>query len=220
MLGPSAITYSHMRHVYKLTKRALQHEQKMSHKLFSRIEQETLLLAALCHDFGEAVLDKNSVGDIPAPKKRAQDEKIEQRVFKQVLKSLKLNQKLKDKMWRSYYEVCHNKNSRLYEFFHLIEHIDYMDTGLRVHKNLTNGKNKLKRGKHIIGQILAFSIPVLANYEHNRHHSAHHFLRSREEQIHEMFRYSIIEYRKSEQLNKVLIGIDAALISWKDYLKS
>jgi len=67
------------------------------------MEQETLLLAALCHDFGEAILDDKSVGDVPAPKKKAQDEKIEQRVFRQVLKSLKLNPKLKVKMWKSYY---------------------------------------------------------------------------------------------------------------------
>lgn len=217
MLGPSSITYSHMKHVYNLTKRALLHEQKMSHKLFSRMEQETLLLAALCHDFGEAVLDKNSVGDVPASKKKAQDEKIEQRVFKQVLKSLELNPKLKVKMWKSYYEVCHNKNSRLYKFFHLIEHVDYMDTALRVHSNLTNGKNILKRGKHIIGQILAFSIPVLASSEQNRHHSAHHFLRSRKEKIHKMFSYSIVEYRKAEKRNRVFVGIDLALISWTRY---
>ncbi len=219
MLGPSAITYSHMKHVYKLTKRALLHEQKISHKLFSRMEQETLLLAALCHDFGEAILDDKSVGDVPAPKKRALDEKIEQRVFKQVLKSLNLNSKLKSKMWMSYREVCHNKKSRLYKFFHFIEHIDYMDTGLTTYKNLASGKNKLKRGKHLIGQILAFSIPVLANSDHN-HNSTHHFLRTREEKISEMFKYCIVEYRKAEKLKRVILGIDVAVVTWQNYLKS
>ncbi len=220
MLGPSAITYSHMKHVYGLAKRFMHHELELNPKKFSQIEQETLLLAAVCHDFGEAILDSKSIGDVPATKKRAQDEKIEQRVFKQVLKSLELNPKLKAKMWKSYYEVCHNKNSRLYMFFHLIEHIDYMDTALRVHKNLTNGKNKLKRGKRIIGQILAFSIPVLANPEQNQHHSAHHFLRSRKEKIHEMFSYSVAQYRKLEKQKQVFVGIDLALISWRNYLGS
>lgn len=220
MLGPSSITYSHMKHVYNLTKRALLHEQKVSHKLFSRAEQETLLLASLCHDFGEAILDKNSVGDIPAPKKIAQDEKIEQRVFKQVLKSLELNPKLKAKMWKSYYEVCHNKNSRLYKFFHLIEHIDYMDTGLKVFKNLSTGKSRLKRGKHLIGQILTFSIPLLVDSEKNNHHSTRHFVRSKKAKIHEMFKYCIVEYRRAERLNRVILGIDVALVTWQEYLKT
>lgn len=220
ILGPSAITYSHMRHVYKLTQKAIKHEQKISHERFSRIQQETLLLAALCHDFGEAILDNNSVGDVPATKKEARHEKMEQLVFKQVLSSLRLNPKLKAKMWKSYYEVCHNKNSPLYKFFHLIEHMDYMDTGLTVFKNLSRGKNKLKRGKHIIGQILTFSIPLLVDSEKNSHHSTRHFVRTRKEIIHEMFRYVIRDYRKAEKLGKVILGIDIAYVAWQDYLKS
>ena len=218
MLGPSAITYSHMKHVYKLTKKALQNELKISPKKFSRVEQESVLLAALCHDFGEAILDEKSVGDIPAPKKKAQHDIIEQHVFKQVLSSLKLNPKLKAKMWKSYYEVCHNKNSPLYKFFHIVEHIDYMDTGLRVYKNLVGGKNALKRGHHLIGQILTFSVPILVESE--SYHSAHQFTRINKVQIHEMFKHCVVEYRKAERLNQVILGIDDAYATWQKYLKS
>lgn len=219
MLGPSAITYSHMKHVYNLTLKALKQELKISPKRFSKSEQETLLLASLCHDFGEALIDNDSVGDVPAPKKNAQHDKVEQRVFKQVLESLELNLKLKTKMWKAYYEVCHDKNSPLYAFFHFIEHIDYMDTGLTTYKNLASGKNKLKRGKHLIGQILVFSIPVLANSDHN-HNSAHHFTRTRQVEIHEMFKYCIVEYRKAERLGRVILGIDTAFSRWQTYPKS
>lgn len=220
ILGPSAVTYSHMKHVYKLTKKSLQHELRMNPKLFSRVEQEMLLLASVCHDFGEAILDEKSVGDVPATKKRAQDEKIEQRVFKQVLSSLKLNPRLKVKLWKSYFEVCHKKNSPLFKFFHLVEHIDYMDTGLTAYKNLANGKSKLKRGKHLIGQILTFSIPLLVNPGKNFHHSTRDFIKSKKKDIHDMFEYVIHDYRKAERLNLVILGIDVAFVAWQDYIKS
>lgn len=192
----------------------------MNPKLFSRAEQETLLLASVCHDFGEAILDEKSVGDVPATMKRAQDEKIEQRVFKQVLGSLKLNPRLKVKLWKSYFEVCHKKSSPLYKFFLLVEHIDYMDTGITAYKNLSNGKNRLKRGTHLIGQILTFSIPLLVNPEKNFHHSTHVFIRSKKEDIHDMFKYVIDDYRKAEKQGRVILGIDTAHVAWKGYLKS
>jgi len=94
-----------------------------------------------------------------------------------------------------------------------------MDTALRVHGNLTDGENELKRGKHLIGQILTFSIPVLVNPDLNRHHSMHHFLRTKKKKINEMFKYCITEYRKAEKLNVVILGIDTVFIAWENYIK-
>jgi len=220
MLGPSAVTYSHMKHVYKITKKALELEQKISNKRFGPIEQETLLLAALSHDFGEAILDDKSVGDIPAPKKDPKHEKTEQLVFKQVLKSLKLDPKLKLKMWKCYRDVCHNKSSRLYKFFHLIEHIDYMDTGIRVCRNISSGKNKLKQSRYLIGQILTFSIPLLVDDKKNNYDSTRSFIVLNKETIHEMFEYCIVEYRKAQKQNQVILGIDSAYSTWRRFLMS
>lgn len=220
VLGPSAITYSHMKHVYKLTKRALDHETQMNPKSHTSLEREMLLLASLCHDFGEAVLDQTSVGDVPAPLKKPDHEKKEREVFKKVLKSLELESKLKQKLLKSYLEVCHNKNSHLFKYFHLIEHIDYLDTGLHIYRSLTRLNKTLKRGKYVIGQILTFSIPILVDEKRNHHPSTRRFIYTKRHEITAMFKFCANEYRKAESQKKVIPGIDVAFMRWQQYSKA
>ncbi len=214
VLGPSGITLSHLKQVYMLTRKLLQHEVRVHPRRFSRADQEMLLIAALVHDFGEAILDEQSVGDIPAPLKGAEHDRREKKVFRQVLALLALKAPLKKKIWTSYLNACHNKKPHLHQFFHLIEHIDYLDTGIRVYENTKKRRLPIRRGAHLIGQILTFSIPLLVNYSKNLYPSTHAFLRKRQRTISSMFHETKSEYLRAEKKRIVISGFESAYEAW------
>lgn len=215
VLGPSGVTLSHLKQVYAITQQLLQHEARVHPRRFSRADQEMLLIAALVHDFGEAILDEQSVGDIPAPLKGAEHDRREKKVFRQVLALLALKAPLKKKIWTSYLNACHNKKPHLHQFFHLIEHIDYLDTGIRVYENTKKRRLPIRRGAHLVGQILTFSIPLLVNYSRNLYPSTHAFLRKRHRIISAMFLSTRAPYLRAEKRRTVIAGFASAHSAWE-----
>lgn len=105
VLGPSAVTYSHMKFVHKITMRFLKDEVAADHEKFTINDRQTLLLAAACHDFGEAIIDDNGIGDIALIFKNKKHEEIERKVFIQVLDLMDLDKSLKRNLIDSYAKV-------------------------------------------------------------------------------------------------------------------
>lgn len=161
VLGPSAITFSHMQYMYKVVSSFLRIELKMNPKKINGGDQNKLLLAAACHDFGEAIIDNNGIGDIPDPLKTKEHQLIEQKIFYDVLKILPLKKSLKEEFALAYEEVIVDENSLLHSYFRTIEQLEYIMTAMNVVR-ASKKRVYITNGKLLVGDVLSNSlIPVL-----------------------------------------------------------
>lgn len=195
VLGPSGVTFYHMEDLYELTSFFLKIDSNKTNKIKPR-EQRKLLTAVVCHDFGEAILQGNGIGDIPDPLKTKAHENIEKKIFYQVIKTLDLNEKLKKEMTTAYEEVVMDESSQLHSYFRSVENFDYILTALRVVK-FAKRRIYLTNGKILVGNVLARSVPYMINGPIHNFYSFRFLLDKKASQISSAFNYSLDYFRRA-----------------------
>lgn len=163
ILGPSAATYTHMQYLYYFLSNFLKNELSRDPALFNREKQRVLLMASSCHDFGEAIIDGEGIGDIAAPLKNKKHEEKEREMFERVLGLLKLDKNIISELKEAYQNVVVENSSHLHRFFRAVEKTEYIDTILKTYKKCTNGY-KLVNQKLLIRQVLSYDLPFVIEY--------------------------------------------------------
>ncbi|HEY4496692.1 MAG TPA: hypothetical protein VI432_00905 [Candidatus Paceibacterota bacterium] len=218
-LGPSAITYSHMIYMHALVNYLLHRELTSNPGLFTADEHRELLLAAACHDFGEAIINGEGIGDVSDPYKNEELEEKEADMFQRVLFSLDLDSELKKEMFNSYQSVIRGGNKKMYDYFRGVEQMEYIMTGSNIFRQKEN--IKIKNGAILIGSVLAVSIkPTIEKAK--KFLSIREILSKNKKAITGMFKHSKEKYTKirNPMLKKPGAAISPALKSWQQYRKS
>ena len=216
VLGPSANSFTHMPYVYKFLRKMIATELQISPNFFTKEEQKTLLLAAACHDFGEAVINGQGVGDIIIIWKKPYHEEQEHKVFDEVLAMLKLPKKLKGEISTAYNIVMREKTNRLGHYFNAIEKTEYLDTILKVYRNHL-AENRIKNRQLLIGQVLTTYIPPLI--EHTEQYvSIKKYLGKNRHFISSAFKYTYRDYVNHDPTDKRYVkGIETSLQKWTEF---
>jgi hypothetical protein len=125
---------------------------------FSFEEQEILLLAGLCHDWGEAIS-----GDVSYALKTTADKEAELKAQAEIIGKLFLNDQSQIFLAKlnQAFEITNNCDSKLGRAFNAIERLGYLRTGLLAQKR---GKRAETEGKIELSQNLQWlAVDVLIN---------------------------------------------------------
>lgn len=117
MLGEDVNNRTHMMRAYKLTRWAMSHED------LSPLDKERMGLAAMVHDWGEAI-----VGDTPDPLKTAEGERLERIAWGTVASSLLGKHKAMELAIATDSIVFPQRQNKLSRLWRAIEYMGYFET--------------------------------------------------------------------------------------------
>ncbi|MBP6994150.1 HD domain-containing protein [Candidatus Woesebacteria bacterium] len=166
MLGADVNNLEHMRLTYGLTRQFIRYcndapEGQTRELTFSHEEQEDLLLTAIVHDWGEAV-----VGDITFDKKTDIDEAEEQTSIQRIISELfPETPDIRTRIHKVVTDVLPNRESKLGKAFNAIERIGYLRTGLNALGSLEEVEEENKDNlRWLTNNVLLNQIPTLLKY--------------------------------------------------------
>lgn len=126
-LGADVNNLEHMRLTYGLTRQFIRYQNMYGEDVLSQADQEDLLLAAISHDWGEAV-----VGDVMFDLKTAAVENDESSAIRQIIHEMFGNggEELPVRVEQVISDIVENHETRLGQMFRVIEQLGYLRTGL------------------------------------------------------------------------------------------
>lgn len=126
-LGADVNNLEHMRLTYGLTRQFIKYQNMYGEDVLNREDQEDLLLAAISHDWGEAV-----VGDVMFDLKTQKIETDESSAIRNIIHEMFGNggDELPARVEQVICEVVENRDTRLGQMFRVIERLGYLRTGL------------------------------------------------------------------------------------------
>lgn len=123
-------------------------------------DKEKILATALIHDWGEIVLDGDSLGDVSFDQKNSVHEKKEMVVFQRVVSGLP--DEKRDYLLFLYQDIAKNPHTPLGKIFNAIERIGYLKTALRAYHGV-DGK-KIENWQGLTGNVLSNQMRPLVDY--------------------------------------------------------
>ncbi|HEX7042349.1 MAG TPA: hypothetical protein VF189_03800 [Patescibacteria group bacterium] len=156
LLGASANDFSHGLLFYGIGKEFLKKETGR----FSPEEQRTFLNGLICHDWGEAIIDGSSVGDVSAQVKNNRHEEEESKVVRKVLTSLDIDNQVKSELLNGYQEVVEGKNPKLHNAFKALEKTEYVLNAIKMYRNSTKrrGLNRNNLATPLVARVLVIDM--------------------------------------------------------------
>lgn len=133
LLGSDVNNLSHLHLTYGLTRAFIKNAALTQPDFLNEEEQKVLQVAALIHDWAEAI-----VGDISYDDKTADDVDAEQAAFEANVAAFYKGD-AEDIIHIARTEVIFNKDSKLGQIFNAIERVGYLRTALRASGHLING---------------------------------------------------------------------------------
>lgn len=126
-LGADVNNLEHMRLTYGLTRQFIRYQNMYGEDVLSQADQEDLLLAAISHDWGEAV-----VGDVMFDLKTEVVENDESSAMRQIIHEMFGNggEELPVRVEEVISDVVENHETRLGQMFRVIEQLGYLRTAL------------------------------------------------------------------------------------------
>jgi hypothetical protein len=163
LLGPDVGNLSHLTTTYDITMEFIERLNEQEPGRLTDYEEDTLRVAALIHDWAEAI-----VGDISFGDKTEADEAEEKRHFNENLKHFYSggSKEINDLIFSALTEVVFDPVSRLGAMFNAIERMGYIRTALRACGHLVNGDaQECESGfRWIIADVLSNQIIKLQEY--------------------------------------------------------
>lgn len=160
-LGVTSIDFKHGMLMYHIARTFLKYEP---HR-FSQEEQNIFLHGILNHDWGEAVINGEGIGDINAHFKTADNEKVESRMARIAIASLELPEEIKNALLMGYEQVVEGKHPQLQHAFKGLEKAEYVMTAMKVYQNNKRAKAAgepiLKNEEPLIGRVLVIELTKL-----------------------------------------------------------
>lgn len=125
---------------------------------YSMEERRKLVLGAVVHDFGEAFINGDGVGDIAWYLKTDETDKKEAEIAHRVISGLDVPDELKEDLHTIYKEVVEGENEKLHLAFKALEKTEYFMTAMKVYQNCRKregeGKKIIKNEKDMVGKII------------------------------------------------------------------
>ena len=191
ILGATAIDISHGELMYQIGRNFL----KLEEGRYTPQQEETLLYGILVHDFGEAIIDGNGIGDVSAQIKTKEHEAIEVNIAKLVISTLPLEDELIEKLIYSYEQVVEGGDPELQQAFKALEKTEYVMTALKAFQNCrrreVEGKSGVTLEKAMVGRVIVIDLPkVLDIHTVAYPNSIGRYVRSMDDVIDEAYEYS------------------------------
>ncbi|MBD3363321.1 hypothetical protein GF362_06410 [Candidatus Dojkabacteria bacterium] len=156
--------------------------------IFNQDEEQKLLLSALIHDWGEAV-----VGDIPFDIKTEEDEELEFHAFDQIIHEINEQTSINldsNFIKETLLEVVFGMDSKLSKAFNAIERLGYLTTGIKAWFKSTEIQEDdpilSQNLEQLANNVLLNQIPTLIEYA-SIYPAVHKYLTSHEESISQAF---------------------------------
>lgn len=188
MLGATEQDYSHGILNYQIARIFVELEGSR----FTDEQKETFLWGALCHDWGEAILNGEGVGDVSSQLKTSDDERGESVIFRRVIESLDLPDETKAKLLNGYEQVVEGGDSDLQLAFKALEKSEYVMTVIKVFQNsqklLAGGKTGPALEIPMEARVIVINLAtVLDKYAYKYPESIGRYFYNMSETVDEMF---------------------------------
>lgn len=152
-LGPNGNNLEHMQNTYEQSLYLLENYD------LELDDKNLIYLAALTHDWGEAI-----VGDINYSKKNDEDENAEKEAFVTIVKEVISDIQTQELLIDTYLNIAMDRNSKLGSIFNTIERIGYLSDALRMTELLDSrkfDKEKETIFKNVINGIIPYQTTAL-----------------------------------------------------------
>jgi len=163
LLGPDVNNLEHMRVTYQLTQSFVRHSQAHQPGLLTATDATQLLVAAVIHDQGEAL-----VGDISYGDKQTADTRKEQQLFAEHAAAFTpdASSMLRHYLARARDTIVFDSTTRLGRMFNAIERVGYLRTALRASQQLSDGNaGAAEPGlRWLVADVLSNQIKALEDY--------------------------------------------------------
>lgn len=125
---------------------------------YSTEERIKLVLGAAVHDFGEASINGDGVGDVAWYLKTDETDKEEAEIAHRVISELDVPDELKEDLHTAYKEVVEGENEKLHFAYNALEKAEYFMTAMKVYQNCRKrekiGKPILRNEKDFVGRVI------------------------------------------------------------------
>jgi len=228
ILGPDANNLKHLRITYDLTRKFIsqsiyppppRRKRIPLQAKFNIREQEDLLLAAIIHDWGEAI-----VGDITVDLKTKAGENKEYDALKKIVKEIfeeKENRKILERAYKVIDEIISNRESKSGKAFNAVERMGYLVTCLRAWQKGKNSGGSIKNSLlWIVNNVLSGQMIKLIEYS-KIYPGVAVYLRTHRRVINEAYKNlpdSIINNYKIKERNKKRKQLKLERESWNKFI--
>lgn len=158
ILGATAIDFSHGVLMFRIGDDFLQRERNR----FTQEQKDTLLYGLLVHDFGEAIIGGEGVGDVSTQVKTKSDYVEEVDMAWKVIYSLDIDHELAVDLIYSYQQVVMGGDPKLHHAFKALERLEYVMTALKTYQNCrrreTRGETGVELEQAMVGRVLLFDL--------------------------------------------------------------
>ncbi len=221
LLGADVNNLTHLQLTYGLTRSFIIHQDEVDPSYLSDQERQTLLVAALIHDWGEAM-----VGDLSWDEKDDSAEAKESAAFDGKLSDFypEGSDDIKAMIKSARDEIIFNPKSRLGRLFNAIERVGYIRTALRASEHVISGDAPdCKEGlRWIVGDVFGNHIIKALEYA-NDYPPVHRFLADQVGKINTAFTVvtsDVFANYKPEQRGQEKIDFINARLAWDEWAKS
>ncbi len=157
-LGATANDFTHGQLMYGIARSFLRHEPDR----FTTEQQQTFLNGVICHDWGEAIINGNGVGDVSAQTKTDMVEKEESVIARLAINALNLPSATKLQLLTGYVDVVEGLDPQLHHAFKALEKSEYVITAMKLYQNCRrmnkNGKVGIDQEIPMIGRVLVIDL--------------------------------------------------------------
>lgn len=159
-------------------------------------KQKIFLMGLIGHDWGEAIINGEGVGDVGAYAKTGAIENKESDMARKAIASINIDKKTKKELVSAYEQVVEGKDPELQYAFKALEKTEYVITAMKLYQTCKKlrerGKTGIKQEEAFVGRVLVFDLPkVLDEYAPCYPNSIGRLLKNSAALIDEMFAYSL-----------------------------
>lgn len=184
-LGPNGNNLEHMQNTYEQSLQLLKNDD------LELDDKNLIYLAALTHDWGEAI-----VGDINYSKKNDEDENAEKEAFVTIVKEVISDIQTQELLIDTYLNIAMDRNTRLGHIFNTIERIGYLSDALRMTELLDSrkfDKDEENIFRKVINGIIPYQTTALIERS-EKYDFLQKYLNSNRISINSMLKYINREY--------------------------
>jgi hypothetical protein len=221
LLGADVNNLTHLTLTYGLARSFVLHQEEADPNFLTNQEKETLLTAALIHDWAEAI-----VGDLSWDEKTEQAEAEEIAAFKRSLSEFYPEETgdIQQQIQQARDEVIFNPDGRLGRMFNAIERVGYIRTALRASKHVIAGDAQDCEGglRWIVGDVFGNHIIKTLEYAED-YPPVRMFLSNQLADIDVAFETvnsQVFDNYKPQQRGQERLDFDDAHLVWNDWVQS
>lgn len=186
IMGATAQDFTHGELMYHIARDFCEREY-----VFTPRQERIFLFGVIVHDWGEAIIDKNSIGDISAQIKTKANEKQEGVVFREVIKKIKIDRRTRRELLNGYIQTVESGDHVLNYAFKALEKTEYVITAMKAYQNCKRHGIELPTLAPLVGRVLTIDLTsILDNHAEKYPYSIGLLFKNSQKLIDEMYEFS------------------------------